>query len=122
MRMKEDLLRTHDVAVSLVTEEDPAHRSAREIFESAMAEVTDPYQADNDELEIIKGAMAVERKGHAMYTAAMERVESEQAKQLFRHLADEEQEHYRLLKNTHDYLADPAGWHGFDEQSMLDGG
>jgi len=122
MRMRDDLLRTNDVAASLVPEEDHEHRSAREIFEQAMAAVTDPYQAGNDELEIIKGAMEVERKGHAMYTAAVEKVASPQAKTIFRHLAQEEQEHYRLLKNTHDYLADPADWHGFDEQPMLDGG
>jgi len=26
------------------------------------------------------------------------------------------------LKNTFDYMADPEGWHGFDESPMLDGG
>jgi rubrerythrin len=57
-----------------------------------------------------------------MYTEAMEKVESERAKEIFRHLAEEEQNHFALLKNTHDYLADPQAWHGFDENPLLDGG
>jgi len=121
MKMKEDLLRTENPE-AMAPDAESEHRSAREVFEAAMAEVTDPYQADDEQLEIIKGAMEVERKGHAMYSAAVAEVESERAKSIFQHLAEEEQHHFALLKNTHDYLADPESWHGFDEGSMLDGG
>jgi rubrerythrin len=98
------------------------HPTARHIFESAMSGAHDPYDYKTEELEILKGAMEVERKGFAMYSRAVESVDSEHAKQIFRHLATEEQKHYTLLKNTHDYMEDPEAWNEFDEGSMLDGG
>ena len=57
-----------------------------------------------------------------MYTRAVASVQSQRAKDIFAALAREEQHHYSLLKNTYDYMADPSGWHGFDESPMLDGG
>jgi rubrerythrin len=121
LQLKENLLRTDDIE-SLVPEEGHEHRSPREIFEQAMAEAEDPYRADSQELEVIKGALEVERKGFAMYSSAVDQVRSERAKAIFRHLASEEQNHYALLKNTHDYLTDPENWRYFDEDTMLDGG
>jgi rubrerythrin len=121
MRMKEDLVRTDDMA-AMSGGDDEEHRSTREIFETAMDEAENPYQADAQELEIIKGAMEVERKGYAMYSAAVEQVSSEKAKAIFRHLAGEEQNHYALLKNSHDYLTDPENFRYYDENPMLDGG
>jgi rubrerythrin len=103
-------------------EEDDDHKSARQIFESALEKAADPYAAEASELEILKGAMEVERNGYHMYTNAVATVQSERAKEIFRSLAREEQHHYTLLKNTYDYMADPEGWHGFDESPMLDGG
>jgi rubrerythrin len=57
-----------------------------------------------------------------MYSEAAAKVESPQARELFEHLAAEEQDHYRLLHNTYEYMSNPEGWHGFDESPMLDGG
>jgi rubrerythrin len=97
-------------------------RSTRDIFEAALEQASDPYTAEPAELKIIAGAMEVERKGYAMYTKAADTVASVRAKEIFRDLAREEQDHYALLKNTYDYLADPEAWHGFDENPLLDGG
>ena len=49
-------------------------------------------------------------------------VESPKAKEVFDHLATEEQNHFALLKNTYDFMADPEGFDGFDGNAMLDGG
>jgi rubrerythrin len=120
VKMRDDLLRANSVDVL----DRPAadhHDDPREIFERALDDAGDPYQAEHDELEIIKGAMDIERNGYAMYSAAVDQVASEKAKEIFRHLAAEEQNHYALLKNTYDYLAEPEAWHGFDESPMLDG-
>lgn len=103
-------------------EGDEDGRTARQIFESALEKAKDPYTAAPDELKIIEGAMEVERRGFTMYTNAVDTVRAERAKEIFRALAREEQNHFALLKNTYDYMADPEGWHGFDESPMLDGG
>lgn len=121
VQLKEQLLANNNPD-DMQPEEDDDHRTARQIFENALANASDPYQAEAAELEIIRGAMDVERKGYTMYSNAVDSVQSERAKGIFRHLAMEEQHHYSLLKNTYDYLADPEGFNGFDESPMLDGG
>ncbi len=121
MKLREDLLRTQNVAV-LASHAEPEHRGPREIFETALAQAQNPYEYVPADLEIIRGAMQVERRGYAMYAGAAKDVESPQARDLFLHLAQEEQNHYQLLSNTHDYLENPEKWHGYDESPMLDGG
>jgi rubrerythrin len=121
LELKQQLLANHNPE-DMQPEDDHEHRTARQIFESALENASDPYQAEASELEIITGAMDVERRGYNMYTRAVGSVQSERAKEIFRELAREEQRHYALLKNTYDFMADPEGWHGFDESPMLDGG
>jgi rubrerythrin len=122
LELKSQLLANNNPEDMQPEDEGEEHRTARQIFESALENAQDPYKAEASELEIIKGAMDVERRGFNMYNNAVKNVESERAKEIFRHLAEEEQNHYSLLKNTYDYMADPEGWHGFDESPMLDGG
>ena len=121
LQLKEQLLASNNPE-DMQPEDDHDHKSARQIFESALEDVKDPYSPAASELEIIQGAMEVERKGYDMYINAVASVQSQRAKDIFAALAREEPHHYSLLKNTYDYLADPSGWHGFDESPMLDGG
>jgi rubrerythrin len=120
-RVRDDLLRTHDLQ-ALADHGAHPHQGPREIFESSLAGAQDPCQYVPEDLEIIRGAMQVERRGYAMYTEAAGQVTAPLAREMFRHLADEEQMHYQLLSNTHDYLESPEKWHGYDESPMLDGG
>ena len=120
MKLKEELVRTNDINV--LDDDDHEHRTARDIFETALAGVDDPYTAEAEELEILAGALEVEKRGYEMYAAAAAKMTSAKARELFEHLAAEEQNHYTLLRNTRDYLSDPDAWHGFEESPMLDGG
>lgn len=121
VQMREDLLREGTVDVLPDVDEDHV-LNVRKLFNDALEGATDPYVAELEELEILKGALDVERRGHAMYAGAAAKVVSPRAKALFEHLAAEEQNHYTLLKNTYDYMADPEGFAGFDGNPMLDGG
>ena len=121
VQMREDILRENSLTV-LPDVEDDHVLDVRRIFEGALEDAHDPYNYEVEELEIIKGAMDVERRGYNMYINAAASVETTKAKELFEHLATEEQNHFRLLKNTYDYMADPEGFEGFDGNAMLDGG
>ena len=121
-RMRADLLRTRDPGSLAAASDAQPHRGPREIFESAFtaAEQHDDYEPA--ELELLRGAMEVERRGYRMYVEAARKVASRAARDLFLHLAEEEQGHFQLLANTRLYLENPEAWHGFDESPMLDGG
>jgi len=120
LKLRDGLVRTNDI--ESLTDDEHEHRSPRAIFEESLSTVQDPYNAEAEELEILRGAMEVEKRGYAMYSGAAKEVESVQARELFEHLAAEEQNHYQLLHNTYEYMSKPEEWHGFDESPMLDGG
>jgi len=122
IELRDELLRTHSLEPLSAGRGHRHDHTPRQIFTQAMAEASDPYVARREDLEILQGALAVERKGYHMYSRAAAAMEDAAARALFEHLAAEEQQHYDLLKNTHDYLQDPEGWHGYEEGAMLDGG
>lgn len=119
--MRDDLQRENTID-ALPDVDDEHILNVRQIFENSMDEVNDPYEFQNEELEILNGAMEVERRGFHLYNDAAQAVTSPRAKAIFQGLAAEEQNHYSLLKNTYDYMADPEGFAGFDGNAMLDGG
>ena len=121
VKMRDEMMAKNDVSV-VKTEEGEHSRRAKDIFAGAMAAVADSDPYSTEELEVLRGALEVERRGYKMYSDAAKGVTSASAKETFEHLAAEEQEHFRLLSNTLDYLSDPLGFHGFDESPMLDGG
>jgi rubrerythrin len=121
VRMREDLLRERNLDV-LPDVGDDHIADVRRIFDTALAAAHDPYDYLPEELEILNGAMEVERRGFAMYDGAAAAVKNAKAHAIFAHLAAEERNHFALLKNTYDYLADPEGFAGFDGNPMLDGG
>ncbi len=123
VKLRDDILEASDLSP---VEAAKSHElaTARSIFEKAMGSVEDAGAGTGEglDLQILLRAMEVERKGFTMYSKAASEMTSQSAKNLFQHLAEEEQTHFQLLSNTHDYLADPQGWSGFNEGSMLDGG
>jgi rubrerythrin len=121
VKMRDDILRENSLEVLPDVSEDHV-LNVRAIFDSALEAAHDPYDFQLEELEILKGAMDVERRGYQMYTKAAAEVDSPKAREVFDHLATEEQNHFALLKNTYDFMSDPEGFDGFDGNAMLDGG
>ena len=121
VKMRDDILRENTLEVLPDVDEDHV-MNVRAIFDNALEGANDPYDYQVEELEILQGAMDVERRGYHMYAKAAEEVTSPRAKEVFALLASEEQNHFTLLKNTYDFMADPEGFDGFDGNAMLDGG
>lgn len=120
VEMLDNLVKAESIAVLPDVEE--ATFDAESIFREALAGVVNPQSCKGAALDILSGAMDVERRGYKLYSEAAGNVSSTKAKAIFLHLAAEEQTHYTLLKNTYDYLADPEGFNGFNGNPMLDGG
>jgi len=121
VKIRDDLLREGTLEVLPEVDEDHV-TNVRALFEGAIADVQDPYDFQLEELEILKGAMEVERRGYHMYAGAAAEMTSPRARAMFEHLAEEEQNHYSLLKNTYDFMSDPEAFDSFDGNAMLDGG
>ncbi len=121
MKIHGDLLQEGTIDVLPAVDDDHVI-NVRAIFENAIADVHDPYNFQLEELEILNGAMDVERRGYHMYASAAAEVTAPRARALFEHLAAEEQNHFTLLKNTYDFMSDPESFDVFDGNAMLDGG
>jgi len=78
--------------------------------------------SDADDLNAIRTAIDFEAKGAAFYARLSEDSSESREKAFFALLASIEQEHFSSLKDTEEYLTDPAGWYQKTERSGLDGG
>jgi rubrerythrin len=61
-------------------------------------------------LQALQQAMKIEQDGRQFYLAAAERTKNPTGQTLFRQLAKDEEEHYRLLKGQFDALNDGKPW------------
>jgi rubrerythrin len=78
-------------------------------------------KGDTDDLKAVRTAIEFEANGTKYYTKLSEEVTDQKEKAFFKLLANIEHEHYVSLKDTEQYLIDPASWFREKEEGGLDG-
>lgn len=78
-------------------------------------------EKDDDDLKAIRTAIDFEAKGMAYYAEIRDEVTDPREKQFFDLLSNIEHEHYLSLKDTEEYLTNPASWYVKTERHGLDG-
>ena len=78
-------------------------------------------KGDADDLKAVQTAIAFEAKGAEYYAKLRDSVTDQKEKAFFNLLADIEHEHYVSLKDTEQYMIDPASWFREKEEGGLDG-
>ncbi len=76
---------------------------------------------DGDDLEAIRKAIDFEAKGAQFYAELRDKSTDPKEKAFFGLLSDIEREHYASLKDTEEFLVDPAAWYQKTQGSSLDG-
>jgi rubrerythrin len=79
-------------------------------------------EARDDDLKAVRIAIDFEAKGSRFYAELSAMVSEPNEKQFFNLLSTIEHEHYLSLKDTEEYLTDPASWYRKTEHHSLDGG
>lgn len=69
----------------------------------------------------MRQAIAFEEEGAKFYAALRDQVTDTRERAFFNLLAEIEHEHYLSLKETEEYLTDPAAWFRMKERGGLDG-
>lgn len=90
----------------------------RSIFERFATQFEEVNTADDERLEIYRVAMDMERRGYEFYSKAAESAEDPRAKELYAFLASEEQRHFQMIQDTHDFLEQPDGLLAMEERWM----
>ncbi|GAB4544004.1 MAG: ferritin family protein [Thermodesulfovibrionia bacterium] len=97
-------------------------KNVRSIFEELRDEMMQRIEADSDEIDAIKVALDIEKKGYDLYRKMVEESTDEKIKELFDLLSKEEEEHFNILQNTLSFLEDTGNWFMWEEHSIIDGG
>jgi len=101
--------------------EGTARERMETIFSQAKEEVVEKQAPTSDEYEALKRALKFEKDGYHQYTRAAKNAEDDKARKLFERLQGEEDEHYRILESTMEYLDKTGKWFLSDEWGLLMG-
>ena len=94
----------------------------RTVFQEATRDMQERLKADPDDVEAIRIALEFERKGYKVFKADAEWIPDRESKELLEWLADQENEHFKLLQDLHEYLEKGYSWFVANEGPILDGG
>jgi rubrerythrin len=91
------------------------------LFSKRESEVAGVASATGGEKDAIQTAMEMETASFELYGEAAGKASDEKTKQLFERLSEEENQHYRMLENTLQYLEDNQEWFLWTEGGLLTG-
>jgi rubrerythrin len=97
-------------------------KNVKTIFESMKDVMMNRIKATEDELEVFKIAMQMEKEGIEFYKKAEAGAQKEKERALFGRLIKEEEQHYGIFSNTYFFLSDTGSWFMWEEHSIVDGG
>ena len=78
-------------------------------------------RGDTDDLSAVRTAIDFEAKGAKFYADLRDSLSNPKEKEFFGLLSKIENEHYLSLKDTEEYLTDPASWYRKMEHHSFDG-
>ncbi len=93
-----------------------------EVLKSVLEKAEKVPAGDESELAALQKAIEFEGRGSAYYAALRDQVSDPKQKLFFDLLAGIEHEHYVSLRDTEQFLTDPASWYRIKERHGLDGG
>lgn len=99
---------------------DPS-KNVRSIFETMKDQMMQRITATSDDMNAIKIAMNMEKEGFEYYQKAAREANNDKEKALFERLTYEEEQHYTIFENTHNFLSDTGNWYMWDEYSIVEG-
>jgi rubrerythrin len=115
--MLRDLAEKEQVAFKI----NEPKKDIRTIFDELKDEMIDKISATTDEIGAIRVAMDMEKEGFHYYEKIASESPDERERALFERLAHEEEQHFRLLENTFEYLNDTGNWFMWEEYSIVEG-
>jgi len=95
--------------------------AVKNLLKEAARNASVKAKGDADDLKAIQTAIGFEAKGTEYYAKLRDEVADPKEKAFFGLLANIEHEHYVSLKDTEQYMIDPATWFREKEEGGLDG-
>ena len=99
---------------------EPAER-IKTAFSESKEQISEREIATAQEKDALNIALDMETKSYNIYEEAAEKTDEEEEKELFERLAQEENQHYKMLENTDEYLNENEKWFLTQEYGLLTG-
>lgn len=94
----------------------------KDVLKDLVQEADKLPERDEDDLKAVQAAIEFEAKGADFYVKLADAVSDPKEKAFFDLLARIERDHYLSLKDTEEFLTDPAAWYTLTDHHILDGG
>lgn len=117
LQMLSDLLK----GLSIKIADTHPMQNIKTVFEDMKDKMMQRISASNDDLEAFKIAMEMEAEGKNFYIKHMDSLNTDAEKNLFKTLAQEEEEHFKVFSNTYNFLKDTGNWFMWEERSVIEG-
>lgn len=92
------------------------------LFKGAAGKARQAMKSSDGDIKAIDIALGMEEKAYSCYTAAAKAMADGQEKKILLKIAEEENEHFRILNDTRLYLTYPQMWNIIQEKPVIDGG
>ena len=99
-----------------------AEKQWKNIFEKAQDTIDTVVKASTSDIDALQLGIDFEERGIKYYSTLSEESNNPLEKKFYRVLAQEENRHFLILKDSHELLTDPASWYEKTEKIGLDGG
>jgi rubrerythrin len=96
--------------------------NVKTVFAAMKDEMLRKVEATTDELEAFKIAMQMEKEGKEFYQKSLAKAKTDKERALLQRLIDEEEQHYAIFANTHQFLSDTGNWFLWEERGIVEGG
>jgi rubrerythrin len=104
--------------IDAVVDKLEARKAIKGIYAEFQPQFEDAACEEEPRLEVYKVAMDMEDHGHDFYAAAAEQATDSASRILYEFLAAEEINHFEIIQETHDFLAQPDAFQAIDEHWM----
>ena len=93
----------------------------KDVLKTMVSRAAELPPGDDDDLKAVRTAIDFEARGVEFYSGLRDSIEDPIEKKFFDLLTKIENEHYLSLKETEEFLTDPASWYRTKERHTLDG-
>jgi len=97
-------------------------RALRTVFANAIDSMDREVESMPEELDAVQNAMAMENKTFDFYREQGKKAAYDVEKLFYEALAEQEEEHHRVLLDYYEFLKNPSAWFVQKEHHSLDGG
>ncbi len=97
-------------------------RALRTVFANAIENMDREVKSMPEELDAVQTAMVMENKTYDFYKERGNKATYDAEKLFYEALAEQEEEHHRILLDYYEFLKNPSAWFVEKEHHSLDGG